>query len=257
MSDPIFPPELEEVIFTNALAVKSDGESALNLLLVARRIHYAWLMQTLIKTIAISHRRVSSLRKYPFRWDISTLERYGMHTRHFFIWESDFQQEGIKPAQYFSSCPNITNLWCDSDLDQDDVELFSFLPLTHLSIDLNLLPEPTAKILQIYSGITHLETFNGFNLPSELDQKTPLQYFTSLTHLAITEEHDQDFIPFFFGNIPTLQVLIFRRRSDGVGGSRLRGGSPRGCGCGLSAWCPGGRMVIGRSGRTRYVGVSR
>ncbi|TFK69583.1 hypothetical protein BDN72DRAFT_608253 [Pluteus cervinus] len=219
MPDPTLPPEIEEIIFINALKLKSDGENALNLLLVARRIH-AWLMQVLIETISIAFKsdRVLSPLKYPFRWDISTLERYGVHTRYFFIWDSDFRRGGAKPAQYFSLCPNITNLvlWCDSDLDQADVESLSFLPLTHLSVNLERLPEPTAKVIELYSRITHLELLDGFDLETG---PTIIQCFTSLTHIAVPEchRHNQDIVPFLVGNIPTLQILIVSIGGDAIG----------------------------------------
>ncbi|TFK69580.1 hypothetical protein BDN72DRAFT_959455 [Pluteus cervinus] len=207
MADPIFPPEIEQVIFTDALGLKHDGESPLDLLLVARRVH-TWLMEVLIKTIAFTLRRGTPARKYPFRWEINTLERYGMHTRHFFYWEGGTHPDRIEPARYFALCPNITNLvlWIGRGLNQADIESFSHLPLTHLSINVYGLPKATPKLIQFYSRITHLENVSGFSSSGGGSDSTTLRYFTSLTHVAIPDEDEN-----LFGCIPTLQVLVVSR----------------------------------------------
>ncbi|TFK69582.1 hypothetical protein BDN72DRAFT_608223 [Pluteus cervinus] len=218
MSYPIFPPEIEEIIFVDALEPKSDGRGLLNLLLVAKRIH-GWLLAKLFTTVAIRADKLTR-RRYPFPWHINALERYGVHTQHLFIWtssENDKNDEDLQPVQCLSFCPNVTNLvlWTDSDLNQAEVELMSHLPLTHLSINRRMgqLPGDAPVLTRLFSRMTHLEDLGGFTRSCDLEM---FKYLTSLTHLAIPDTGNAG-VAMLFGNIPTLQVLVFSIGGEAIG----------------------------------------
>ncbi|TFK65038.1 hypothetical protein BDN72DRAFT_962834 [Pluteus cervinus] len=203
MVDPIFPLEIENKIFVYAVLLKNQNESALNLLLVARRVH-TWLMPELLRTLII--RTVPITNQYPFRWQISTLEKYGKHVRNLFIWWSRRQVEDLNPDKCLSLCPNVTNLLLWTERKDVPVDKMVHLPLTHLSFNLDDTPEMTPEIIQLYSRITHLETISTTTTEEKLAQ---LKHFTSITHLAVPNTSRFDILPRFFTNRPTLEVLIF------------------------------------------------
>ncbi|TFK65780.1 hypothetical protein BDN72DRAFT_845160 [Pluteus cervinus] len=202
MSSPRLPPEIEYIIFTDSLSLK-DGESALNLLSVAKRVH-TWLMPEMVRTVAI--RTEPRHQSHPTRFNINILQTYGVHTRNLFLWLSSRHNQGFTPDQYLSWCPNITNLLLWTDIDEAQLKLLGNLPLTHLSIDLDDVPNRTPELTRVFSKITHLETLSAIHSDSDRDK---LKDFSSLTHLAIPNESNWDILPTFFTNFPTLQVLIY------------------------------------------------
>ncbi|TFK65035.1 hypothetical protein BDN72DRAFT_846117 [Pluteus cervinus] len=204
MTDPIFPREIENTIFICALALKAKDESALNLILVARRFH-AWLMPELLRTLVVQS--ISRKNKHPFRWNISTIERYGIHTRNLFFWTSSQGQiQDFSPYRVLELCPNVTNLLLWTDKKDSPIEHLGRLPLTHLSFELNDISEMTPELGQLFSKITHFEALGSFTSEHDLEQ---LREFTSITHLAIPDTSRLDLLPMLFANHPTLEVLIF------------------------------------------------
>ncbi|TFK69569.1 hypothetical protein BDN72DRAFT_959446 [Pluteus cervinus] len=210
MSEAVFPPEIEHVIFLNALALKENGESPINLILVAKRVH-SWLMPQIMKTFALS--TLPPVQKYPFPWDIHTLHTHGKHVRNLFIWKSDHHTPnlGSLASHLISLCPHITDLvlWSKgSSLSRIELEQISRLEhLTHLSINLSKVPKSAwekPEFAQAFSRITHLENVADIRSHEDL---IIFKHFTSITHLAISG-CEQDTLLLLFTRLPTLEVLI-------------------------------------------------
>ncbi|TFK65777.1 hypothetical protein BDN72DRAFT_845157 [Pluteus cervinus] len=200
MPDPTFPPEIEYIIFTTALELNNGGSSARNLILVAKRVH-EWLIPKIMRTLAMQ--AVSPPQRYPFRWDINTLQQYGRHTRNLFIWTPIGHNEDAH--QYLCLCSNVKNLllWSQDGLNHPQLEALSRLSLTHLSTDLTHISEPSPDLVHLFSKITHLDSLSAIHLEPSIKVET----FTSLTHLAIPYLDGNASTP-LFEKVPTLQVLL-------------------------------------------------
>ncbi|TFK69590.1 hypothetical protein BDN72DRAFT_840185 [Pluteus cervinus] len=197
-SDPAFPPEIEYIIFTNTLALK-----------VVRVEHSIcfWLIPTIMQTVAICAIQHGQALSYPPSRGISTLHRYGNHTHNLFIWLSKYHLSEFTVDQYFSLCPNVTDLllWTGCDIDRAQLDLMSRLPLTRLSMDLDRIPETTPELIRLFSKITHLEHITPIT-PSSYPAL--LKSFTNLTHLALPDGSSQSVVTLLFNDHPRLQVLI-------------------------------------------------
>ncbi|TFK69598.1 hypothetical protein BDN72DRAFT_897170 [Pluteus cervinus] len=210
MSDAIFPPEIEHVIFLNALALKENGESPINLILVAKRVH-SWLIPQIMKTFALT--TLPPVQKYPFPWDVHTLHTHGKHVRNLFIWKSDHHTPnlGSLASHLISLCANITDLvlWTKgSSLSGIELEQISRLDhLTHLSINLSKVPKSAwekPELAQTFSRITHLENVADIETNEDL---IVFEHFISITHLAISG-CGQDILLLLFTRLPMLEALI-------------------------------------------------
>ncbi|TFK69600.1 hypothetical protein BDN72DRAFT_840194 [Pluteus cervinus] len=204
MSDsPIFPPEIEYNIFTIALEPKleNNGRDVVDLILVAKRV-YEWLIPKIFQTLAVQ--RIPPSRKYPLQWQLNSLEIYGKHVQHLFVWMSAYYNGPISQDQYICLCPNITNLvlWTQNHPDRTHLARMSHLPLTHLSTDTTGLPKSTPELYPLFSRITHLTIVN-----STLEHERPTR-FTSLTHLAIPNPYDKTIVVFILRCYPTLKALV-------------------------------------------------
>ncbi|TFK65778.1 hypothetical protein BDN72DRAFT_962276 [Pluteus cervinus] len=202
MSDPIFPREIESVIFTDALVLNDGGESARKLILVAKRVYY-WLIPKIMQTIAV--RTMAPSRSYPFRLDLNTFREHGTHTKQFFIWLWDGHQ--LTADEYLAHCPNITDLvlWTTTGFKHSVLDVMSHLPLTHLSINLGYVDETTPALISLFSRVTHLDCLT--TLTSET-YEAKVKYFTSLTHLAIPVGGGQMKIQTLFEKFLKLRVLV-------------------------------------------------
>ncbi|TFK69589.1 hypothetical protein BDN72DRAFT_840184 [Pluteus cervinus] len=210
--DPIFPPEIEQIIFIHAQTfARRDKKAILNLVLVAKRVH-TWLIPKLFETITFrSFGPYNGPLKYPVKWKNHDLIKYGKYTRNFFFSIPQDDCDTYPPHQYLIRCPNITKLFLGLGtgfLDQGEIESLLPLPLTHLSMDLDtVLGEPRPELIQLYSRVTHLESVEGFTPEYGLN----LMYFTSLTHLAIPDidrgRHTDLSLQILFKCLPTLRVL--------------------------------------------------
>ncbi|TFK65032.1 hypothetical protein BDN72DRAFT_846115 [Pluteus cervinus] len=219
MSDPVFPPEIEHIISTYALALKARDESNLNLLLISKRFH-AWLVPELMRTVVVQ--RTSGTDKYPWQWKTTILQKYGIHVQNLFLWTYGPQIDYPNPDEYLSLCPNVTNLVMWTERDITLIEKLPRLPLTHLSFDLSDIPSMTPELSQLFSKITHVDVMTGANTEPRLDQ---LKHFTSITHLAVPEVTPWNLLPRILETNLTLQVLILldgRCRRDAP--LRLEGG---------------------------------
>ncbi|TFK65764.1 hypothetical protein BDN72DRAFT_880721 [Pluteus cervinus] len=196
MTDPVFPREIENTIFTYALALKAKDESALDLMLVAQRFH-TWLFPELIRTVVVQPNRGG----YPSRWDISTIEKYGIHVRNLFLWT----RGSPSPTRFLAHCPNVTNLLLWTDEKDFPIDQLGQLRLTHLSVELSIIPHMTPEVTELFHKITHLEEIGRLTSERDLER---LKELTSITHLAIPAKSRQDLLPRLFGHHPTLEVLI-------------------------------------------------
>ncbi|TFK63186.1 hypothetical protein BDN72DRAFT_964069 [Pluteus cervinus] len=202
MSDPIFPPEIEQIIFENALALKLKGldDNGLNLLLVAKRFH-TWLIPKVMETVVVLTARTK------YKWEITSLEKYGKHTRNLLLWINLYHDQDCPAERYLTNCPNVTNLvlWVDYvDVPLKEAARLK-IPLSQLSIDLEGVTEITPELTQLFSKITHLESLGTLDSETEL---APLRQFTCLTHLSIPETSNQGLVPTLFSLLPSLQVLV-------------------------------------------------
>ncbi|TFK63810.1 hypothetical protein BDN72DRAFT_963657 [Pluteus cervinus] len=215
MSDQIFPAEIEYMIFMDALAIKGISESAVNLILVAKRIHM-WLIPKLTETFAI--RTFPPAQNYPTSWDvnIATLTKYGIHTRNLFIWISPFPSSPYHDplaAEYISLCPNLTNLvlWSAHSMDLPTPQLDAIAnlqALTHLSLNLKKISSSdweNPKLIRVLNRITHLHSV--MIIASEQDI-TMFKHFTSVTHFVFPYPSDEDLVPRIWETLPTVEVLI-------------------------------------------------
>ncbi|TFK60361.1 hypothetical protein BDN72DRAFT_850573 [Pluteus cervinus] len=195
-TDPTFPPEIEYLIFTSAVERRDLRPFPINLVLVAKRVHQ-WLIPIIYRTISLN-----AGQEYPIRWNPETLEKYGKHVRHLFVWTPSPKFNGRSLALPLSLCPNITNLIWWAPTHKAEVKAMSHLPLTYLSIELNNVKQ-TPEIIKTFSRITHLDNIGTFT-----DNIIILDHFTALTHISYLRGHPAK-IPLFFERVPKLQVLIY------------------------------------------------
>ncbi|TFK65029.1 hypothetical protein BDN72DRAFT_219234 [Pluteus cervinus] len=211
MSYPHFPPEIENIIFTNALAIKlRSSKGAANLMLVAKRVH-TWLISLSMRTIAI--RAVPHAQKYPRRWSTEALKKYGKYTRNLFLWITSGHNDSITPDDYLSWCPNVTNLVLWTDQEYFPRIHLASLPLTHLSTNLEDISDMTPELKQLFSKITHLEVLNCISSSHDFFR---LQPFTSITRLAVPSASSKKIPPMLFVEHPTLEVFVFADSGDGL-----------------------------------------
>ncbi|TFK62896.1 hypothetical protein BDN72DRAFT_964271 [Pluteus cervinus] len=184
-AQPIFPPEIEEIIFS--LCAQSDLENSRNLILVAKRVHQ-WLIPQLYE-VAIFHS--VKVHGQP-RYSSDLLKSHGRHVRHIMIWVVDVEEICFQdPATCLSWCPNLVNvaLWSSATLYHDImVDQLLGLHLTHLSFDVTLLHSAirvrnSATLAQVsFPSVTHLELI-GLDITFEAKQIR--EYFPSLTHISM------------------------------------------------------------------------
>ncbi|TFK63808.1 hypothetical protein BDN72DRAFT_881881 [Pluteus cervinus] len=214
MSEAIFPPEIEYIIFTDALVLNDGGRTAQQLILVAKRVH-EWLIPRIMRTIAI--RKILPTQEYPYDLPIQAFQKHGRHTRHLFIWIPTLQTHQATRERCLALCPSTTDLliWGTTLLNQTTLDAVARLPLTHLSTDLGYFREMTPDLIRLFSRITHFDCLT--TITSEA-YETKIKYFTSLTHLAVPDRYDMSNIKTsLFEKMPTLQVLILLESGDAMG----------------------------------------
>ncbi|TFK64497.1 hypothetical protein BDN72DRAFT_846542 [Pluteus cervinus] len=177
--EPVFPPEIEEIIFS--LCAQSDLSNSRNLIFVAKRV-YTWIGAQLYK-IAIFN---SDMPTGVPRFHPDLLEVHGRHVRHIMFWLGTYPYDR---ATCLSRCPNVVDvaLWeHDTIYDKKLMDQLLGLHLTHLSFDVTLLhaaitkefPSTTASFL----SITHLEPIG---LDITLTAEEIKQCFPSVTHMIV------------------------------------------------------------------------
>ncbi|TFK60805.1 hypothetical protein BDN72DRAFT_850241 [Pluteus cervinus] len=175
--EPIFPPEIEEIIFS--LCAQSDLPNSKHLIFVAKRV-YAWLRPQLYKIAIFNSTRPKGLP----RFDPNLLEVHGRHLRHILLWVWTYSHE---LATYLSWCPNVVDLalWGHNIIyDRTLINQLRDLPLTHLSFDVSVFhgasmtefPSTTIS----FPTVTHLEPIG---LDITLTAQGIKNYFPSVTHI--------------------------------------------------------------------------
>ncbi|TFK60808.1 hypothetical protein BDN72DRAFT_965510 [Pluteus cervinus] len=184
MSDPAFPPEIEEIIFS--LCVQTDRENNTNLLLVAKRVDQ-WLRPQLYK-VAIVHDNRRYFGRPRFNGEL--LKKYGQHVRRLLLWPVSTDESCLhKTATCLSWCPNVVDLtlWQpDPGYDQRLVDQLLSLPLLHLSFDITrfhneLMKWPISRTVS-FTSVTHLHLI-GIHITVRAEEIK--QYFPNLTHMAL------------------------------------------------------------------------
>ncbi|TFK65775.1 hypothetical protein BDN72DRAFT_179872 [Pluteus cervinus] len=200
MAHPVFPPEIECLIFTAALEMKLEDKERVDLLLVAKRV-YKWLLPRIFRTVAI--RAMPPSRRYPRLLSVNALEKNGHHTRNLLLSISYDFTEWIPQDRLLSFCPNVTNLVLHSRNHPERIHLehMACLPLTHLSTDMEGLPNSAPELLPLFSRITHLSTIHL------LSNDNPTR-FSSLTHLAIVKADNEMDYTLILKDYPELEVLV-------------------------------------------------
>ncbi|TFK64391.1 hypothetical protein BDN72DRAFT_846637 [Pluteus cervinus] len=212
-TQPIFPPEIEEIIFS--LCAQSNLEKSGNLILVAKRV-YHWLKPQLYEVVIFhgddTHGRL--------RFDSNLLEVHGQHVRHILFWDlaiGTHKRYYDDPATCLSRCPNIVNvaLWNPYTVyDGTLVDQILSLPLTHLSFDVSSLHYALTKYSLskplIFKFVTHLELI-GLDISATMDEIE--RYFPSVTHIALNADRGlpaQDILRCWKNKLQVL-VLYFGR----------------------------------------------
>ncbi|TFK69503.1 hypothetical protein BDN72DRAFT_840354 [Pluteus cervinus] len=176
--EPVFPPEIEEIIFS--LCAQSNLPESGNLILVAKRV-YQWLRPQLYEVVVFNtswpHRRPS------FKSDL--LEVHSHHVRHILFWSGECVE---KLDTCLSWCPNVIDvaLWsAETHYSSALINQLLSLHITHLSFDIstfhwgvteNCTPDEVS-----FRSVTHLDLV-GSEITLKANQiKT---YFPSVTHIA-------------------------------------------------------------------------
>ncbi|TFK65750.1 hypothetical protein BDN72DRAFT_900445 [Pluteus cervinus] len=192
MSDPIFPPELEQQIF--AYAIQNQIEDMLNLFLVAKRVR-DWLLPVAFETVVLDpHRQIPR----PFD-NLSLYERYGLYTHHILLNKPTtttatpsrpFQRLHPVLIECLGHCPNVINLalwWPLPRIRLMSLTIFS--NLTHLSMI-------TQDLHAYIRGFALLSSFNDYDLVRSQSTDRPSKLhvpvlFPNVIHLSTprTEWH--------------------------------------------------------------------
>ncbi|TFK69502.1 hypothetical protein BDN72DRAFT_959571 [Pluteus cervinus] len=187
-TQPVFPPEIEEIIFS--LCLHNELEDSKNVVLVAKRV-YEWMKPQLYK-VAIVHYD----KTYYGRPKITSelLKIHGHLIRHILHWITTSDSEACfqQPATCLSLCSNVVDiaLW-DAETIYDEVLIDRLLALrlTHLSFDVTRFHlgltkcSITKRVAFIF--ITHLD-LQGMAVGVQVGVMKG--YFPSLTHMALNEE---------------------------------------------------------------------
>ncbi|TFK69475.1 hypothetical protein BDN72DRAFT_612635 [Pluteus cervinus] len=182
--EPIFPPEIEEIIFKLAAQDLKEGGK---LILVAKRV-YHWLLPDLWK-IAIFGSKIP--RRPHLRQEL--FEKLGQYARHLLIWDHDFNLDGAVLCDRYSTClswcSNITDLTLWIPRKHYNKSLVDHLPrlrLTHLCFDVVMFHAELVKHSMSthvsFPFLTHLQLLGLITPRSSEFLKG---YFPSLTHLAL------------------------------------------------------------------------
>ncbi|TFK59584.1 hypothetical protein BDN72DRAFT_851206, partial [Pluteus cervinus] len=183
-TQPVFPPEIEEIIFS--LYAQRNLKKSGNLILVAKRV-YHWLRPWLYEVV-IFHEDTTHDR---LKFNSALLEIHGQHVRHILFWEiTALKHYSDNPVACLSWCPHVVNvaLWSFNIVyDGALVNKLLSLHLTHLSLDVSLLHSAVTKYLLskpvAFISVTHLEIIEIIDPTTNQIE----QYFPSVTHLALSQ----------------------------------------------------------------------
>ncbi|TFK64398.1 hypothetical protein BDN72DRAFT_846640 [Pluteus cervinus] len=179
---PVFPPEIEEIIFS--LSAQSSVDQNRNLILVAKRV-YQWLLPQLYKVAILNHGIPPARPKYSRQ----LLDKHGQHVRHLLYWDPESFDA---PDICISLCPNVVDLalWGLTVRNDSGTLIHQILAirqrLTRLSFDVDLFHSGVTKLpdstLVSFISVTHLELIGS---EIALKPEKIKEYFPSVTHLAV------------------------------------------------------------------------
>ncbi|TFK61694.1 hypothetical protein BDN72DRAFT_965014 [Pluteus cervinus] len=189
----VFPPELEEVIFS--LALHADWESAQHLILVAKRVNQ-WLIPQIYQVAILSGKwkpRVYLKNKRRAVSDEKKLTHYGKYVRHIMVYGPlvyAYDQGVHNVGETLLACPHVFNvaLWITADkYDKILVAQLLTLRLTHLSFDIGAFKtvhaqDPPTLLPISFPSVTHFEHISSVNIINHAEIRG---YFPALTHLAL------------------------------------------------------------------------
>ncbi|TFK61022.1 hypothetical protein BDN72DRAFT_850026 [Pluteus cervinus] len=187
-SHEIFPPELEELIFS--LAFHNNRKDVMNLILVAKRVH-EWLIPEVYKVTMFYSGEGDVGRLKP---SSKNLVHYGQHVRHLMLstrWGPEKTGLDNLPSECLSFCPNVVDiaLWLvDPSSSRQLIDQLLNLPnLTRLSLNLRSFDAPLAndpssrELPHPFSTVTHLDILG---ITAVYTTRQIQQLFPSLTHIA-------------------------------------------------------------------------
>ncbi|TFK60807.1 hypothetical protein BDN72DRAFT_965509 [Pluteus cervinus] len=181
---PVFPPEIEETIFS--LCAQSGLKNCKNLTLVAKRV-YEWLQPHLYK-VAIVHNNRTYFEGPKFNRTL--FKKYGQHVRQLLLWPLPSDDSYLhKTATCLSWCPNVVDLsfWQpDPGFGKILIDRLLSLPLQRLSFDITgfhkELMRWTISGTVSFASVTHLHLI-GTSI--KLREEEIKQYFPNVTHMAL------------------------------------------------------------------------
>ncbi|TFK64498.1 hypothetical protein BDN72DRAFT_846543 [Pluteus cervinus] len=219
-TQPVFPPEIEEIIFS--LCIQQGLQNTKSLSLVAKRVH-EWLKPHLYK-VAMLYDNTSHYGRPNF--DSQVLKKHGRYVRHILLWEVGSEEAYfLQPSTCLSWCPNIMDiaLWHPGTVyDEDLIDRLLGLPLTHISFDItrfhNDLTKHSISKRVSFTSVTHLD-LNGMRITLPVEKIKG--YFPSLTHMALNKERElsAEAILGCWGD--QFEVLIWYTNLDSETGDRL------------------------------------
>ncbi|TFK61077.1 hypothetical protein BDN72DRAFT_965387 [Pluteus cervinus] len=197
-TEPIFPPEIEEYIFS--IAVHTDWNCAKRLVFVAKRVH-EWIIPQIYEVVNFYHLVIPGERP---KATSGNLIQYGKHVRRLMLHHN--LRPGESPrisepntglhhslGECLSWCPNVVDvaLWVtEEQFDDVLVNQLLSLRLTHLSFDIgafeSVVPNHTGRSPPVsFEHVTHLELTGVDVRPVPQEMK---KTFPSLAHLSLSGE---------------------------------------------------------------------
>ncbi|TFK61018.1 hypothetical protein BDN72DRAFT_850022 [Pluteus cervinus] len=232
---PVFPPEIEEIIFS--LCTQSDLEKSGNLILVAKRV-YHWLRPQLYGVAIFYDDKIPGR----LRFQSDLLKVHGQHVRHLLFWDIVSQDTCYHdPATCLSWCPNVVNVafWSPGTVyDEALVNKLLSLHLTHLSFDVSsfhsAVTHCSLSTQLTFTFVTHLELIGLKISPTANDVE---RYFPSVTHMALNANRGlsaQNILKCWKGQLEVL--VLYLAGSTSVGDSGI---DPR-----ISGYVPNDPRVV-------------
>ncbi|TFK69497.1 hypothetical protein BDN72DRAFT_878453 [Pluteus cervinus] len=187
-AQPIFPPELEELIFS--LSVQDDLKLAGRLLSVSSRVR-AWMIPHIYKIVIFQYGSGTGDNiQVPYGEQVDVVAENGKHVQHMLVHSgpASFLKENI--AACIARCPHLRSLalWIGNGTYSPElVESLQALRLEYLSFSIGAFTgglEKQGRLLSSpFLSVTHLQLTPE---RTQLKAQQVKDYFPALTHLAMT-----------------------------------------------------------------------
>ncbi|KAJ7177024.1 hypothetical protein C8R46DRAFT_1346916 [Mycena filopes] len=199
-TDPVFPPELERVIFEIAATV--DHTSIPRLILVAHRV-LTWIEPLLYTVVSVDRQSTELIH--------SLLHKPQFHNtvRHFSLPEYSCAKDGL---EVLALCPGIINLAGTNGLHGAVLAILDVLQIQRLAFSLRDLFDhsPVDLTHRAFSALTHLDLWvddeNEFEDVLELLPELPI--LPALTHLSLDSDIPRDDLLAVLARCPRLHLLL-------------------------------------------------